>query len=456
VAVLATRGADSERLHALRSRFVRVVRAYVEGALIVLGWLLLVVTQDRRLGADGLARYEALRQLLEKGELPDTIYSLIGPLFATPLWVPGNLAGDVEGWLRAYNVIIFGLGLLITWLMLRNLMDRDLLRKFLLLLVAGSMIAPHVNNFYGETFTMLGVGLGILAACARYTKTGWTFVVLGTANTPAALAGLGLVSVAETWRHRRWRYLLPVVIAGFLVLGEIALRRGFGSEYTNNVVIAKTVMPYSGLGGFSYPFFFGVLAILLSFGKGLIFYLPGVLLPVRKRLREIHDPSGVDLYRAYVLWMLFLAGLVLAYASWWSWYGGDWWGPRFFLIGILPASLALAVALSHPRLSTLADLATLGVLALSLWIGADSLVLGTYWPGQCFVNYYEYAYLCHFTPEFSSLWYPFVNKPTLQDWQWSVLLYYAVVFAWLAAPVLARLAGRALQHRPAWLTGWRF
>lgn len=432
---------------------MRAVRAYVEGTLVVLGWVLLFLAQDRRLGADGLARYEALRQLLEKGEMPDTIYSLIGPLFAIPLWMLGNLAGDVEAWLKAYNIVIFGLGLLVTWLMLRNLMDRDLLRKFLLLLVAGSMIAPHVNNFYGETFTMLGVGLGILAACARYTKTGWTFVVLGAANTPATLAGLGLVSVAQTWRTRRWRYLVPIAAGGILVLGEIALRRGFASEYTNNVVIAKTVMPYSGMGGFSYPFFFGVLAILFSFGKGLVFFLPGLLLPVRKRLREIHDPSGVDLYRAYVLWMLFLAGLVIAYASWWSWYGGDWWGPRFFLIGILPASLALAVALvCADRLKAPANVATLAVLALSLWIGADSLVLGTYWPGQCFVNYYEYAYLCHFTPEFSSLWYPFVKVPRFSARMW-LFAYYAVVFVWLSVPLLARLleqAGNAalpaLQH----------
>ena len=423
---------------------MRAVKAYVEGVLIIAGWLVLYLAQDRTLGADGLARYQALRQLLEQHQMPDTIYSLIGPLFATPLWMLGNVAGDVEGWLRAYNVVIFGLGLLITWLMLRDRMDRDLLRRFLLLLVAGSMIAPHVNNFYGETFTMLGVGLGILAACARYSKTGWAFVVLGAANTPASLVGLGLVSAYETLRAKRLRFLLPLAIAGVLVLGEIALRRGFASEYTNNVVIAKTVMPYSGLDGFSYPFFFGVLAILFSFGKGLVFYLPGLLLPVRKRLREMHDPARVDLYRAYVLWMLFLAGLVIAYASWWSWYGGDWWGPRFFLIGILPASLALAVALSYERASWLANLATLGVLALSLWIGADSLVLGTYWPGQCFVNYYQYAFLCHFTPEFSSLWYPFVNSPSYDPRLW-LFAYYGVVLLWLAVPLTARLLDQAFE-----------
>lgn len=280
------------------------VRAVIEGWLIMVGLLLLIIAQDQLLGADGLARYEALRQLLERGEMPETIYSMIGPLFATPVWMIGNIAGDVQIWLQHYNVIIFALGIGLTWWMLRDLMDRDLLRRFLLLLVAGSMIAPNANNFYGETFTMLGVGLGILAVVAGRAKLGWTAIVLGAANTPASLVGLGLVSAAETLRWKRLRYMIPAAIGGLLVIGEIALRRGFASEYTNNVTIAKTVMPYSGLDGFSYPFLFGILAILFSLGKGLIFYLPGILLPVRKRMREIHDPAGVDLERAYVLWMV--------------------------------------------------------------------------------------------------------------------------------------------------------
>jgi hypothetical protein len=106
--------------------------------------------------------------------------------------------------------------------------------------------------------------------------------------------------------------------------------------------------------------------------------------------------------------------------------------------------LALAVALSYQRASWLANLATLGVLALSLWIGADSLVLGTYWPGQCFVNYYQYAFLCHFTPEFSSLWYPFVNSPSYDPRLW-LFAYYGVVLLWLAVPLTARLLDQAFE-----------
>jgi hypothetical protein len=39
-----------------------------------------------------------------------------------------------------------------------------------------------------------------------------------------------------------------------------------------------TVLPYSRMQGFSYPLFFGILSIFISFGKGMILYLPGLLL----------------------------------------------------------------------------------------------------------------------------------------------------------------------------------
>jgi hypothetical protein len=422
--------------------------AVVETAFIVIGWLLLAFGQEQQLGGDGLARWEAARLLFEHGEVSDTIYSLIGPLFSLPLWLIGSLVNAVDPVLRYYNVCLFGLSLIAVYWLLRRRVDEAMLRRFLILLVAGSMIAPHVRNFYGEVFTMVAVGVGILAAVYGFKKSGWAAVILGAANTPASLVGLGLVSAAESVRFKRLRYLLPVAIAGIIVLAEIALRRGLGTEYTNNVVIAKTIMPYSGMGGFSYPFFFGVLAILFSFGKGLVFYLPGALLPVWSSLTE-------GLKRVYLLWILFLAGLVLAYASWWSWYGGDYWGPRFFVFGILPASLALATALTFPR-GLLFNLATLAVLILSIWIGADSLVLGSYFPPECFIGYYQYAFVCHFTPEFSQLWYPMVRPPAFTEGQLLQVLYYGMVFLWLAVPLLARIIEQLVERFAGWdFRQWR-
>ena len=423
--------------------------AGIEGALIVVGLVLLAVGQHHQITSDGRARFEALTELLDTGRLSDNQYSLIGPLVATPLWILGRLAGHVEAWLSYYNLAVFAIGLATMWLLLRDRMDRTLLRRFLLLVVAGSMVAPHVTDFYGEAFTAFGVGVGILAALVRTAGpgtrvAGWAAATIGAANTPASLFGLGLVGAAQAFQHKRWRYALPVAAGAVLVFGEAWLRRGnpFDNGYAGTVQIAKTVMPYSGREGFSYPFVLGVFAIVFSFGKGILWYLPGLVLPIRRKLRELHDPSGVDLWRVWTLWTVFLAGLVVAYASWWSWYGGMYWGPRFFLVGILPACLSLAVCQRYARGSLLGDLATLGVLLLSVWIGADSLVFGGLWAYACYENYFALEALCHFTPEFSALWYPFVARPTLTGGQLLTLLYYLAVFCWLAAPVIVRIVDR--------------
>ena len=106
-------------------------------------------------------------------------------------------------------------------------------------------------------------------------------------------------------------------------------------------------MPYSGLPGFSYPFLFGLLAILFSFGKGLVFFTPGLFLPLKERLRALGE-RGSALWRLHTSWLLFTASLVLIYASWWD-RSGDWfWGPRFFLFASVPASFALALWASRP------------------------------------------------------------------------------------------------------------
>src|SRR6185436_5776493 len=91
----------------------------------------------------------------------------------------------------------------------------------------------------------------------------------------------------------------------------------------------RTVLPFSGRSGFSYPFALGVLSMLLSFGKGILFFAPGLLLVAQAR--RLADRKVAALIDA---WMLFLVGLVLVYARWWAWYGGWFWGPRFLLIAV--------------------------------------------------------------------------------------------------------------------------
>jgi hypothetical protein len=70
----------------------------------------------------------------------------------------------------------------------------------------------------------------------------------------------------------------------------------------------------------------------------------------------------------------FVVGLILIYAIWWTWAGGLFWGPRFFLFASIPASFALAVRLHKPGSSLFANLFTLIALAWSVCVGLDGAV----------------------------------------------------------------------------------
>ena len=422
----------------------------------MLGLLGMATIPRHSIAGDGTHRYQELLELFDHGRISGDSYSMIGPLFATPFWFAGQLTGGRAGWLSQFNLVLFAGALATVYGLLRNRMDRTLLWRFLLLLTAGSMVAAHVRDFYGEMFTATLVAVGILVAATQgpgggdlrprgrgiRTLVAYTLVVLGAANTPASFVALGLVSAERTLARRRLRYLGIAVVGALLIVGEAWLRRGgpFVTGHGGPTALPRTILPYSGMAGFSYPFLLGVLAILFSFSKGLLFFIPGLLLPVRRRLAELHNPARVDLFRVYLLWMLFLAGLVLLYAKWWAWYGGVYWGPRFFLIGIFPASLALAVAVSHRRGGPLADLATLAVLALSVWVAATSSVLYVVQPPMCTDPVIER--LCLHVPEISPLWYPLVDPPRLGPGELAYLAYLVVVFGVLAAPVAMRLPGK--------------
>jgi len=183
-------------------------------------------------------------------------------------------------------------------------------------------------------------------------------------------------------------------------------------------------------------FLLGVLAILFSFGKGLVFFVPGLLLPLRRtRVGQLCDPARIDLPRAYRSMMLFIAGLILVYGSWWAWNGDVSWGPRFFLIAIFPGSLALAAWLTDPGPPVAHNLAVLAILALSLWIGADSMTFQDLLSPRCYGDM-EY---CRFDITDSPLWYPLLARPHVGFRATVQLLYHATVFGWLALPRVVRL-----------------
>jgi len=160
------------------------------------------------------------------------------------------------------------------------------------------------------------------------------------------------------------------------------------------------------------------------------------------------------------MWMLYLGGMVVVYGSWWAWYGGYAWGPRFLTFASLPASLLLAAQVRRPPRTLLAVTIVLAAMLLSVWAGIDGATFGRFAQTTCTANHYYLESFCWYVPEFSVLWTPFVfgAQPSLADF---VLILYALgTAAYVAYPMLrqwiitvrqdAALAWTAYGRRARW------
>jgi len=406
---------------------------YLDTALIFLGVVVLATATPVSL-ADGAMRYRALNTLLLRGTDTKMQYSFIGPLFSAPLWYLGGVVKTHWWWVGRFNLIVFVLGLLAFWLIFKRDLEAGIVRKFILLLIAASMFPAHLIYYYGDVFTAVLVGTGLAAVMVRRKQAAWAAVVIGVANTPATLGGLALVIGKRILDSRRLRYVLVGIGALVLIIGETWIRRHqfIDRAYLNSHGY-KTLAPYSGRSGFGYPFAFGLISILFSFGKGLVFFVPGLLLPVRRALQRV----SAEMWRLYLLWLLFVAGLVLVYSRWWAWQGGGFWGPRFFLLASIPASMALAVRIHRPSSKALPNLLVMAILALSIWVGINGAVYSRARLRLCRTNHFRLEELCFFVPEFSVLWRPFAyGKDTITPHDFAFIAFALVVFLRMAAPLV--------------------
>ncbi len=426
---------------------MRPSRAGVETVLLLVGIGLLFWCVPHTISSDGKARFQALSQLLGEGSIPSVRQSMVGPILSAPLWFLGRLHQSPEWWCARYNTLVFAAGVLAIYLLLKGRADAALTRRFLLILVCASMFGGHLRNYFGEVFSAVFVGVGMVALAGGRPLLGSLCAVLGVVNTPSMIVGLAGVSAWKVLESRRLRWLALPAAALALILAERWLRLGspWVSGYANDHGF-RTVLPYSGLPGFSYPFWFGILSILFSFGKGLVWFAPGAFLVGARRLSQ----AGRELRASYVLWMICVVGLIVVYAKWWGWYGGIFWGPRFFLLVSVPASFALALRLRYRASSGWGELATLVALIWSFWVGINGSVFFLDHLEICRADRYALESLCWHVPEFSALLRPFVIHRDLTSPFLILIGHSSVVLIYLAAPCLRRISVRVRTAFEAW------
>ena len=397
-------------------------------------FVLLFAVIPHAVTADGSIRFLKLDTLLREGTLGGDRFSYIGPLFASPFWLFGNPLW----WCARFNVFVLAAGTASAWWALKPAMPAAERASFLLLLAAAGMMPGAVRDFYGELFSAVMVGTGLMLVTVRGLWPGWVAVVLGVANIPASGAGLAFVAIMRLWKNRRVDALIALLAAAALIALENILTRGsplatgYFRDHGN-----VTVLPFSGKSGFSYPLLLGVLSLLFSFGKGLLFFAPALLL-VRPARRE--RPGIADFFD---LSIAFLVGLLLVYSKWWAWYGGWTWGPRFLLFAVYPSALALAIVLNVQAGAT-RRVAIAGLATWTVWVGVSGAVFDLEGLERCIENGYALEHLCWFVPEYSPLLRHFViPPPTLAVWQQAWMVFAAVVVAVLitSGPALARRTG---------------
>jgi hypothetical protein len=149
-----------------------------------------------------------------------------------------------------------------------------------------------------------------------------------------------------------------VGIAPFLVLWAWYNAARFGSLVAGG---------YAGQ-PFSHAFWPGVYGLLLSPGRGIFVYVPVLVaaVVVAPRLR-----GAERVFIAVAIAMVVVR--VVFYARWWSWYGGDVWGPRFLLPTLPAFAPAIATAMQRWHRSRLFAMAV-GATALVAMVGVLATV----------------------------------------------------------------------------------
>lgn len=408
--------------------------------LLFLTLIILFFTLRFFISGDGSIRFFSLVDLIFKEHHQKSLaVSLIGPLFSLPLWLPGILLNAkplIISLVSRYNFFLFILGLMIFHRSLKSYLPPNVLANFLLILIAASIFPAHLKNYYGEVFTTLTVGGGIILINTKKEFLGWLMVILGVTNTPAAFLGLLLVALYKLFSTKKIRYLGVIILTALSILLETTIRTGnpFSSKfgYGNILIPYTTSIPFTEKTGFQFPFIIGLISILFSFGTGLIFFLPAIFIPVNHELK-LFKPQISHIYH---MWLLFLLGLIIVYAKWYAWHGGWFWGPRFFLFGALPASLILAIRLSTQKTSIINKLITISLLCYSTFLAINSAIIE---PLNFCREKMDNLPLCWYVPQYNILINPFINNPTFVVGDYLIIGISLLVLAVLIFPIVKEL-----------------
>ncbi len=279
---------------------------------------------------------------------PYSSYGIGMSLVFAPLYAIGRTAGEGVSFMGLAGPILFAATAGVT---IETLRRRDYRTKVVALaatftVILSPLLAYAVTDF-SEPGVALMVALIVLALDGVSREARWAALGAGAAVGGAVLCRsdsllviavpTGVALLVYSHAKRRDALLFGVAIVPALVIWGAYNAARYGSIFDSG---------YHGQ-PFDHPFWSGLYGLVLSPGRGIVVYVPilFVAAAVTPRLR------GLERSSAFFAWAL-LSGRLLLYARWWSWYGGDVWGPRF-LLPVLPAfaPVVAAALVQWPRVT---------------------------------------------------------------------------------------------------------
>ncbi|MCZ7651966.1 MAG: hypothetical protein M5U13_12740 [Thermoanaerobaculia bacterium] len=303
-----------------------------------------------------------------------------------------------------------------------------------LLFAVGSLAWPYAGTFFSEPLAA-ALAIGALALLARADPR----LPGARGGGPIALAGAGLAAGLSTAAHltsalflppfvlyaaaaappgRRWRRAAAFVAGAAPPLAALALHNllRFGSLFETGRGVDPAAAAALGYGRFVAPWE-GLAGLLVSSGKGLLFYAPAILLGVVAwpALRRRSPALAGSLAGAVLLRVLFVATRS-------DWHGGFALGPRL-LVTLVPFLLLPVAAWLAERTER--------------WRVAGAVLLAAAAQQLYFALAEPFVYL-HLT-----------NRPD-GDWAWQVS---PLLHLWEAPLAPFWLAGRGVPLALAWVAG---
>ena len=391
----------------------RVAEPLLVFSIVLCGYLL-TGSNDLRHNGDTYLRYQTTQALVDHGRAwiadpawRDTrvavgrgghLYAFYAPgqaLMMVPLYIGGKVLAhrlslpydvttlyatrSVDLWLGALLALVF-------YAMCRAVGYRRSVASLLTLIFAFATVAwPDAQSALEQTQVNLFILLAVLAV--------WKFVQPGSQSRRwPALAGTA-VGLAVFTRYDALLYV-PVFLGYILAVRWQRHQRGamWGDAIAFGAGVAPWLVGVAAWNTLRFgspfltglheqtlgePFFQGLAGLLVSPGKGLIWYLPlVVLLPFAARRFYARSPS------LSALFLILIALPILFYSNVLYWHGDPSWGPRYLYTTVPYLILPLGEILSrwhHTRagLKTLLVVLVLGSFGLNL--AAVSVTQWRFW-----------------------------------------------------------------------------